>query len=70
MAKTIETIVPASSASTAPAVIQASVGLRRTHLAARSSRPTGRARIGAPFSQRRRSSASAAADSYRRAASF
>ena len=36
-------------------------GWRRTHLAARSSRPTGRARMGSPAPKRRRSSARAAA---------
>ena len=58
----VETAVPASRASSTRAVIPASSGLRRTHLAARSSRPTGRATIGRPSPNRRRSSATASAD--------
>ena len=45
-------------------------GRRRHHLMACSNFETGRARIGNPSSQRRRSSARAAADAYRRRGSF
>ena len=52
---------PPSTASTTAAANAATTGLRFTHFTARSTRPTGRAAIGSPACQRRRSSASAAA---------
>jgi hypothetical protein len=59
--KKVETAVPANSAAATPAIAPASAGSRRTHFAARSSAPTGRARIGSPARKRRRSLASSSA---------
>ena len=54
---------PAVTASTSAVSSPATTGLRRTHLAVRSTCPTGRARIGSPRSaSRSSSSASASAD--------
>ena len=49
------TAVPATSDRATPAVRAATAGLRRHQRPMRSSRPTGRARIGTPSSQRCRS---------------
>ena len=57
----VDTIVPPRSKTAAAANSAATAGRRFTHLAARSSLPTGRARTGSPRRKRRRSSAKARA---------
>ena len=62
--------ITAVSANAVTPTIPVPAGFRRTHLAARSARPMGRAQTGSPFSHRPRSSAIASADLYRRPGSF
>ena len=63
-------IVAATSSVATAAARPATTGFRRHHRQARSAEPTGRATIGSPARNRRRSSASAAAEPYRFAGSF